>query len=191
MRSKIIFAVIAVIAIAIAAYAVTRTQKVRIQREYIKVPEIRTVTKIKRVQVPVKEIEVIEKEKIIEVIKEIPQTIKDDPNKQITATAEIAPYEGQTDVVAVIDTASGKSEILAHQRPLPFFGFENKKELGIRYGVSTSGQVADIFGRWSFLRLGRAHIAAYAEATTRKDSRQTGMTYKPEAKAMAEVSYRW
>lgn len=188
MKTKIILAVIAVIAVialVIAGYAITRPPKVKIQKEYVKVPEIRTVTKIKRVKVPVKEVEVIEKEKIVEVLKEIPQAVKDDPNKQITATGIVEPHKGKTDVIATFDTQTGKTELLAKARPLPFAEFLNEKEFGVRYGVSTGGQVADIYGRWIVGRLGNAHFALYGEAATK------AAEMKPEAKAMIDISMRW
>lgn len=185
MKTKSILAVIAIVALAIAGYAVTRPPKIKIQKEYIKVPEIKIVTTIKRVKVPVKEVEVIEKEKIIEVLKEIPQAIKDDPNKQITATGVIEPHKGKTDVIATLDTQTGKTEVLAHPRPLPFAEFLNEREIGARYGISTGGQVADIYGRWTVGRLGKAHFALYGAVTTKTTE------MKPEAKTMIDISVRW
>lgn len=144
-------------------------------REYVKVPEIREVKKYIKIKGPI-EIRVIEKE----IIKEMPVYIKEDINKQVTATGVIEPYAGKTNVLAIMDTATGKSEIQARQLPLPFFEFRRDAELGIRYGLTTKGQGMDIYGRVTLARAGRAYIGAYAE-----------LNHRPDAKAMVDLSYRF
>ena len=137
-------------------------------------------TNIKRVEVPVEKIVTIEKTVVVEKLK-LPDSVSKDPNKQITATAEIEPYEGKTNVIAIIDTKSGESNIMAKQQPLSLFAFENKKEIGARYGTSIkNGIEADVYGRWDFVRVGNLHLGAYGEATS-----------YGEAKAMISVGYRW
>lgn len=149
--------------------------------EYVSVPEIKEVVKVKRVNVPgPKEIVTIEKPVVIEKLK-LSDSIAQDQSKQITATGEIPAYEGKTNVVAVMDTQAGTSEIVAKQQPLPFFAFKNEKELGIRAGLDTiDGKRGDVYGRWTFLRIGSVHCALYGEGNTR-----------PEGKAMLDISYRW
>jgi hypothetical protein len=80
----------------------------------------------------------VEKEVVVEKLK-LPDWIKTDENKQVVATAEIVAYKGKTDAVAILDTKTGASEIVAKQVPLPLVGFENDKELGLRAGVSLKG----------------------------------------------------
>jgi hypothetical protein len=186
MLSKIIpwiLSVIALIAIASAtvAWYKAQNQKPVSTVEYIKVPQIKTVTKIKEVKVPgPTQIITVEKEVVVEKLK-LPDWIKTDENKQVVATAEIAAYKGKTDAVAILDTKTGASEIVAKQVPLPLVGFENDKELGLRAGVSLKGSTeVGVYGRWSFLRVGNIHLGVYGEANTNSD-----------AKAQIEIGYRF
>ena len=127
-------------------------------------PEPRIVTKIKRVEIPGPErIVTIEKEKIVKVFPELPTAIKDNPDAQITAVADIAPYNGVTRVAAVFDMRTGATDITAQRQTPPFFAFMNDKEIGARYGLTDAGTVFDVYGRWSFVRLGHIVGSLYAE----------------------------
>jgi hypothetical protein len=186
MLSKIIawtLSVIALVAIVAATVAWYRAQNQKPVStvEYIKVPQIKTVTKIKTVEVPgPTKIVTIEKEVVIEKLK-LPDWIKADENKQVIATAEIASYKGKTNAVAVLDTKTGASEIVAKQVPLPLFDFENEKEIGLRAGVGFKNTTeVGIYGRWTFLRIGNVHLGAYGEANSSGD-----------AKAQIEIGYRF
>lgn len=144
-------------------------------KEYVKVPEIREVLKYRTVKGPT-EIQIVEKE----TIKEVPVYIKEDVNKQVTATGVISPYAGQTNVLAIMDTATGKSEIQARQLPLPWAEFRFDREAGIRYGISSKGQGMDIYGRVTVARVEKAFLGAYVEINN-----------TPDAKVMLDLSYRW
>ncbi len=141
---------------------------------------VKTVTKIKTVKVPgPKEVITIEKEKIVEKLK-LPDWVKDDVNQQAIATAEIPPYEGKTNAVALLNTQDGSSRIIAKQMPLPFFDVPNEWEIGGGYGIDTHGQqMAQIDARWTFLRLGDIRVAGYIEGNSR-----------PEGKAMIKAYIR-
>ncbi len=181
-RMTIMVTILAALALTAAVVAWYRDQHPAVisRTEYVKVPEIKTVTKIKRVMVAVKEVVTIEKPVIVEKLK-LPEEIAKDENKQVIATGEVTPYEGKTNVVTVLDTKSGESRVIARQQPLPFIDFENRRELGLRYGPSVkNGMEADIYGRWDFLRIAGAHLGLYAEANSNGD-----------AKAMISVGYRW
>jgi len=154
--------------------------KVVTNTEYVNAPVEKIVTKIKRVEVPITKVITYEKPIIVEKLK-LPDWLKTDADKQVIANAEIQPYEGKTSAVAILDTKSGEAQIIAKQKPLPFFEFKNEKEIGVRYGYASTGlPEADIYGRWTFARVGSLHSALYVEGNT-----------KPEGKAMVEVSYRW
>jgi hypothetical protein len=148
---------------------------------WVKPAEPKVVTKIKRVEVPGPErIITIEKQVVVEKLK-LPDWIKDDVNKQVIATAEIAPYEGKTNAAAILDTKTGQSEIIAKQVPLSLFGFENKKELGVRVGYSTDEweMRSTVFGRWQFARIGNIHLGIYGEANSRGEGiGQLELTYR-------------
>jgi hypothetical protein len=125
-------------------------------------------------------IEVLKKEEAVKKLK-IGDPIKSNPNIQITDTAELPPWEGKTNVLATWDTAEGKIKINAEQVPLSFFGFENKKELGVRVGYSTDGMEmrSTVFGRWQFARIGNVHLGIYGEANSRGEGiGQLEISYK-------------
>jgi hypothetical protein len=138
------------------------------QCAYIPAPQPKIITKIKRVEVPGPErIITIEKEVVVDKLN-LPDWVKTDANKQVIAVAEIQPYEGKTNAAAILDTKTGASEIIAKQIPLSFFGFENKKEIGIRAGYTTDGFAprSTVFGRWQFLRVGNVHLGIYGEGNS-------------------------
>ena len=131
--------------------------------EYIKVPSIKTIEKIKRVEVPVEKIVTIEKTVIVEKLK-LPDWFKNDAGKQAIATATIPPYEGNTSAISIIDTTTGVGEIIAKQEPLSLMSFINQKELYGKFGYTTAKEIqVSIGGRWLFGRIGNIKIGAYAE----------------------------
>lgn len=125
----------------------------------------------------------VEKEKIVEKLK-LPDEIKNNPDQQVIATAEVPAHKAPTDVVATLNTKTGEGSIIARPRKPAFFEFVNDKEIGARYGISTQGTAADIYGRWDFVRVGPATIGAYGEL---------GLTErgKSQAKAQISVSYKF
>lgn len=149
--------------------------------EYVKVPEIKEVVKIKRVNVPgPKEIVTIEKQTIIDKLK-LPEWIKTDADQQAIATASLEPYKGKTNAVALLNTKTGVGQIVAKQEPLPLFGFVNDKEIGVRAGYSVKNNAeADVYARWDFVRVGNVNIGIYGEVTS-----------YGEAKGMVSVGYKW
>lgn len=179
-RERIGMAVLAVLMAGAALYSWFRPVPVIREKVFTPVPQIKEVVKIKRVAVPVEKVIVVEKEKAVKAL-QLPDEVAKDEKKQVIATAEVEPYEGKTDVVAVLDTGSGEATVLARRKPLPFFDVINKKEIGIRYGISSAqGQEAQVFARWTLVRVGAVYGAVYGE-----------ISQKPDAQVMAELSYRW
>ena len=111
---------------------------------------------------------------------DVPDSVKLDIATQIVAAGEIAPYEGTTTVTAVLNTGTGRTSLLSRREPLPFFSLMNDKEVGIRYGYTGDGRGFDLYGRLTFLRVGRVYTALYAESNSRR-----------EAKAMLQAGYRF
>lgn len=131
--------------------------------EYIKVPSIKTIEKIKRVEVPVEKIVTIEKKVIVEKLK-LPDWFKNDTGKQAIATAVIPSYEGNTSTISIIDTNTGIGEIIAKQEPLSLMAFVNQKEMYGKLGYATSREIqASIGGRWLFGRVGNIKVGTYVE----------------------------
>jgi hypothetical protein len=148
--------------------------------EYEKPPEIKVVTKIKRVEVPGPErIVTIEKQVIVEKLK-LPDWFKNNPDEQAIATAEIAPYKGKTHAVALLNTKSGVGQIIVKQEPLPLLGFVNDREIGVRAGMNTDGQPeTTVYGKWDFVRIGAVHVGVYGEAASTGQAKvQIGVGYR-------------
>lgn len=134
--------------------------------EYVPVETIKYVDKIKRVPVPVETIVTIEKEVLVEKIK-LPEWFVENESKQAIATAVIQPYEGKTNVIAVIDTKSGVGEIIAKQEALSLMGFQNDKEIYGKLGYNTDRELqVAVGGRWLFARIGKIKIGVYGEGQT-------------------------
>ena len=175
----IVVTLVAVIAAGVAWYREQHPTLVS-KAQFVNVDKIKAVAKIKTAMVPVKEVSTIDKTAVVEKLK-LSDDVAKDENKQITTTGEIHSYEGNTNVVTVLDTKTGESNIIAKQQPLSFFDFENKKEIGVRYGTTIkTGIEADVYGRWDFLRVGNVHLGLYAEANS-----------LGEGKAMISAGYRW
>jgi hypothetical protein len=135
--------------------------------EYVKVPEIREVIKIKRVEVPGPErIVTIEKQTIIEKLG-LPEWIRTNADEQAIATASIEPYRGKTNAVALLNTRTGVGQILAKQEPLPLLGFLNEREIGVRAGVNIKAEpITSVYGKYDFARIGNVQIGVYGDANS-------------------------
>ena len=147
-----------------------RFKPVTSQSSYVSTPEIKKVTNIvhKKVQVIVP-IDTIDKDEAVKKLG-VNDPIKSDKDKQIITTAEIQPYEGKTNVISVLNTKDGTSEIVAKQVPLSFLGFENKKEAYIEGGYNTKGNVEIGLGaQWQFARVANAKIGIVGEIRGSQD----------------------
>jgi len=154
--------------------------------EYITVPEIREVIKykIKRVEVPIETGKV--KKEVGKRVEGLPADFMADPKKQVTSTAEVAPSESGHDVLNIIDTGIGESEIFVKEHELPFFAFENKTEVGIRAGISDAGREVDVYAQKDFTRIGTFHLGGYLEGSYRPDCDNVAGW-----KAMVVLSKEW
>jgi hypothetical protein len=95
----------------------------------------------------------------------------------VTAVGEAPKSRTGYDIKTTLTPSTGETRIFVQPKRLSLLGFENEKEIGIRYGLRPE---YDLYGRWTFLRVGSFYGALYAEANT-----------APEANVMFEVSYRW
>lgn len=161
----IIFLLVLATGSAIYAWYKERNKPPVSQTEYIKVPEIKEVVRIQKVEVPGPErVVTVEKVKVVEKLK-LPEWFAKDQDEQAIATGEVQPYEGKTNVVATLNTKTGVGGIITKQEPLSFIGFINDKEIYIKSGYTTSREVEVVGGgRWLFARVGKIKVGAYAEA---------------------------
>jgi len=163
--SLIMFLLLVATGSAIYAWYKERNKPPVSQTEYIKVPEIKEVIKVQKVEVPGPErIVTVEKVKIVEKLK-LPEWFATNTDEQAIATGEVQPYEGKTNVVATLNTKTGVGGIIVKQKPLPFAGFINDKEIYVKGGYTTSKEIEVIGGgRWLFARVGSIKVGGYAEA---------------------------
>lgn len=108
----------------------------------------------------------------------LPSVIKDDPQVDILATADVRTKDSRVAAVAYMNMSTGRTTIIAKEIPKPFLRFENTRELGVRYGYDHKlSQIGDVHGRWQFLGVGPAKLGLYGEINT-----------KGEGKAMLDLS---
>jgi hypothetical protein len=157
--------------------------------EYIKVPEIKEVIKIKRVEVPIEKIVTVEKQVLIEKIK-MPDWFRTDTNKQAIATAVIEPYEGKSNAIAVIDTSNGIGEIVVKQEELSLVGFVNDRQIYAKAGYSTNQETQITIGAdWRFARIGKIKVGVFGEGRAAFTHGEVGNRYPVEAVAGVILTY--
>jgi len=162
---RVIYALVVIFLAVSAIWAWYRKPKVINvpQTQYVYVPQIKEVIKVKKEYITVDKVQVLGKAEALKKLDGFPAGIANDPDKQITSTGVIPPYKGKTNVLNVLDTKSGISEIMAKQVGLPFIAIEQERYAGARIG--STGQVT-VFAEWNFLRIGNAHIGAYGQYGT-------------------------
>jgi len=171
------------------------------------VPQLKEVVKIKRVQIPCPEqgLVVLEKravakkldiswmetqylddstatpEEVITPSAEGTPQQPDAPNDiQVLATADLPKSAAGTEAVAVINMQSGETTIIAKERPLPWFAFENHAQVGLWYGINQHLMpTGDLEGRWQFLQIKRTHLGLRGSAGSDGTARlQAGIVYE-------------
>lgn len=101
----------------------------------------------------------------------LPPEVLNDGAKHVTATADLPPSKGGTEVISVIDEKTGESTIFAKAKPLPLFGFANEKKLGLAYGASTlRGPEARLYGEYTFARVGNVYMSVRGEVNNRAEA---------------------
>lgn len=99
---------------------------------------------------------------------------------QITAAGELPESPNGYQQLSVIDPATGVSELVAREKPAPWFQFRNDGAVGIRYGLNQHLQnVGTVYGRWDFLRIKDCYLSANANLETGGDATvQLGLEYR-------------
>lgn len=95
----------------------------------------------------------------------LPPAILDNPAKEILASATVAPSETKTTALAVLDTATGKSEIYLKREPQSFAELLLKGRIGTRYLQTNLSETQVVsFVELEVLRVSSAHVSLYAES---------------------------
>ena len=110
-----------------------------------------------------------------------------DENEDLGTAAEIPATPAGATAVVFLNHSTGKFRTVVKAKPIPLFSLEKGTEIGIRYGLTTSGgQAAALFIRQDFARLGKAYLSEYGEVNA-----VAGPDPRTEAKAMIEISGRF
>ena len=154
--------------------------------EFTAVKPIAEVKNVPRVVVQVpKGIKVYQKQELIKKVS-LPKEVVDSPTKEVTATGDIPATEYGAEAVAVLDTATGDSEIIAKAKPRPLFSLEKHGSVGVRAGVSTrDGYTGEAYVRQDLFQIGGVYVSAYGAV-------EGNASGKANAKAMLQVDlFRW
>lgn len=151
----------------------------KLSSHYTRPPPITTASEIPKDTLKVTQVKVLRKSEATKKLG-LPPEISKDPTKEITATADIPATRNGAEVVAVFDTSTGDTTLLAKSKPVPLIAFETEKRLGIGYGLtSRMTQEAAVYADYTFLRAGNI----YAGIRGVIDS-------SPEAKILVTLEYR-
>jgi hypothetical protein len=180
-KALTLFVSIAVIAAVVAMFA----YKPKAGNQFTAAPPIQAVVGIPSVDTKVTNgtVKTLSKARVAKKI-DLPADIAQDPKKEVTATAETAASENGTEIITTIDTETGTTQVFFREKEAPLFAFENKKRIGVAYGVGTEGNTLKVFGEWTFARVSNVHLSLQGEVA---DSMRRG----PEAKAFAVIDYRF
>jgi hypothetical protein len=165
-KTKIIIGIIVLIGILAGASNIYnwysgQKKPVVSQCAFTPAPKPKAAEKIKRTIIKVPpQIEVFDKEEVADKI-DLPEEVKNDPGKQVAGICEVPPYEGKTNVEAILDTNTNPAKINMYMKqvPLSFFGFPNEGEIYFEGGINTKGKVELAGGGvWDFLRIEKSKI---------------------------------
>lgn len=125
-------------------------------------PEIPEAAAIPKVVIVPQKIHVYQKEEAVKKLA-LPEPIKSAPTLQISSSAIVEPNEGKTEVVGVINTTTGDTDMYVKPLSPPFFEFVNEKEVGIWAGMSSEGRDFMLDARWTFMRVWKLRFAVKGE----------------------------
>lgn len=140
----------------------------------------RTVAEVPRAEVVVKKVVAYDKARLVQAVPALAPALAPE-SRQAIANARIPASRGGASVVAVLDTDTGESTIVARELPPPLVEFQGDGAVGIRYGITSDlRKEGTLYARANVLRVSNVHLGAYAEIND-----------EAEAKAQASIEYRW
>lgn len=105
-------------------------------------------------------------------------------SKEIITTGEVKPSQGGATVATLLDRNTGESRQVVEYHPRPLLALGGELAIGVRAGLTTRGEEAQIYIRKDLLRVGPVYLAGYGEASATA-------TAQIAAKAMIDVSMRF
>jgi hypothetical protein len=94
---------------------------------------------------------------------DLPPAVQADPAKAVTATGKLDAEDRPYTLSAVLDVATGESQVYARPDPLPWIGPGRRGGVGAAYGLGGDGPTARLYGWHDLLRLKALHAGARGE----------------------------
>lgn len=95
----------------------------------------------------------------------LPKAVQENERQQVTAATRVGPSEAQTEVTAVLDLDTGKTELFQREIAQPWFQWRNHKAFGVYAGVRSDGeQVIRLTARCDLAKTGGITWAAVGMA---------------------------
>lgn len=160
--------IVCAVAVISAIYSWYRpvTPQIQTVKEFINVPVEKVVTRIKTVAVPVTTVVTYEKPVIVQKLA-LPPWVESNTDMQVIAQGDVSSYLGTTNVVALLDTKSGKASFIMKQKPMPPIQFESVGEIGVNYyPLSYKAGIISLIARYRFLRIMNLHVELNGEVDT-------------------------
>jgi hypothetical protein len=94
---------------------------------------------------------------------DLPAPVVADEAKKVIATGKLAAEERPYTLSAVIDTATGESEVYARPDPLPWIGPGKRGAVGIAYGLHNGQPGGKVYAYRDLLQVKALHLGARAD----------------------------
>ena len=95
----------------------------------------------------------------------LPETVKADPEQQVSASTQVRPNERPVTVSSVFDMGTGQTSMYQRIDPLQWLSFDSKAVLGVAYGFKSdsAGLVTRIYGRYELVQIKAIHLGLLAD----------------------------
>ena len=138
-------------------------------------PTTRAASKVEKVDIEIPKVKVYKKSELSKKVI-LPEEVKADDNKEVTAVVDVPPSKGGAEVISVINKTTGETTLFAREKPRSLMAFENDKSIALGYGVGTRGTVMKLEGEYGFARVGNFHLSVQAEGRVYQERRETELT---------------
>lgn len=98
---------------------------------------------------------------------DLPAPVVADAEKKVTATGKLKAEGRDYTLAAVLDVATGESEVYARPDPLPWLGPGRRGAIGIAYGLANGEPTGKLYAQHDLLQVKALHAGARAEVDQR------------------------
>lgn len=129
------------------------------------------VQKVPKVTQQIGTVKVLDKQKLTTKVP-LPEEVKKDDTKQVSAVSVVPSSDNKTEVTAVIDLNTKETTLYAREIPPAFMAFESKGRIGAGYGIKQNGvNVTKVYADWSFLRIGDVRLVVQGEINSDREAK--------------------